>query len=85
MTEPLFLADLAAEASVPRDGILSRTVHADDRVEVVLFAFDAGQRLSAHTAAVPAIIQILDGEAEIRLGEARHVAGPRSFFHLPAR
>jgi len=31
------------------DGILSRTLHNDDAVKVVLFAFSTGQELSEHT------------------------------------
>jgi quercetin dioxygenase-like cupin family protein len=30
-----------------------------------LFAFDAGQELSEHTAPFDALVQVLDGEAEI--------------------
>jgi len=52
-----FIADLRAEAQVPPDGILSRTLHNDEQLKVVLFGFAAGQELSEHTA----------GEREIAL------------------
>lgn len=35
---------------------------------LTLFAFDAGQGLSEHTAPFDAMVQILDGEAEITIG-----------------
>ncbi len=64
-----YIEDLAHEVTVPADGILSRTLHNDDRVKMVLFAFSPGQELSEHTAASPAILHILQGEARLRLGD----------------
>jgi len=82
--EPTLIPDLRAEVEIPPDGILSRTLFEDHRLKVVLFGFDAGQELSEHTAAVPAVIEVLDGEAEVRLGAAIHHAGPGAWIHLPA-
>lgn len=78
------LADLAAEAQPPTDGILSRTILADDRVKAVLFGFAAGQELSEHTASVPAILQFVRGEATVTLGAEQHEAGPGTWIHMPA-
>lgn len=64
----MHLADLAAEVEVPKNGILSRTLHSDDRVKVVVFGFDTGQELSEHTASMPAILQFVSGEADLTLG-----------------
>ena len=66
-----YYLDLAAEVESPADGTLSRTLHQDDRLKVVLFAFSAGQELSEHTASTPAIMHFLGGEAEITLGDER--------------
>ena len=84
MADYSFLADLQAEVEVPRDGILSRTVFTSDRVKAVLFGFDAGQELSEHTAATPAIIEILGGEAELVLGGDRRRAAAGTWVHMPA-
>lgn len=51
-----FIADLAAQTEIPDEGTLSRTIHRDDHVKVVLFAFDADQELSEHQAGRPALI-----------------------------
>ena len=78
-----FVADLRAAVSVPEDGILSRTIHEDERCTLVVFAFDAGQELSEHTSARAALIEVLDGEAEVVLdGEARE-AGPGTWIAMP--
>lgn len=78
-----YIADLRAEVAVPVGGILSRTIHEDERVSLVVFAFDAGQELSEHTSAKAAIIEILDGTAAVVLdGEAREV-GPGAWIAMP--
>jgi quercetin dioxygenase-like cupin family protein len=78
-----YVADLRAEVTVPAGGILSRTVHEDERCTLVVFAFDAGQELSEHTSARAALIEVLDGEADVVLdGEARS-AGPGTWIAMP--
>ena len=79
-----FLADLAHEVELPRDGTLSRTLLNDDRVKIVLFGFSAGQELSEHTATMPAVLQFVSGEAAVKLGSDWHDARPGSFVHMPA-
>lgn len=58
-----------ASVLAPPESIVSRTLHADAQSKIVLFAFAEGQELSEHTAAVPAIMHFLAGEAEVKLGE----------------
>ena len=45
--------------------VVSRTVMDKKTGTVTLFAFDKGQGLSEHTAPFDALVQIIDGEAEI--------------------
>ena len=61
-------ADLATEAPIPARGILSQTLSNERDVEFLLFAFAAGEALSEHTSARPAIIHILEGEGELTAG-----------------
>ncbi len=83
MIEYAFVADLRAEVTVPAGGILSRTIHEDERCSLVVFAFDAGQELTEHTSAHAALIEILDGEALVALdGDAREV-GPGTWISMP--
>src|SRR5262249_49367228 len=69
----------------PADSIVSRSLYSDDQVKAVLFTFAPGQELSEHTAATPAIIHILQGEAELTLAGERRAAGPGTWVHMPAR
>jgi len=84
-SEPHVVADLAAESPPPPRGILSQTLYDGEDVRLVMFGFAAGEELSEHTAARPAIIHVLDGEAEAVLGGERHALGPGSWVHMPAR
>ncbi|KAA5539760.1 cupin [Roseiconus nitratireducens] len=76
--------DLAAEVVIQEGGTISRTLHQDGGLKVVLFGFDAGQELSEHTASVPAIMHFIDGEAEVTVGDHASKASANSFYHLQA-
>jgi len=77
--------DLAAEAPVPENGILSRTLFQDDSVKVVLFAFAAGQELSAHTAPMAASLQFVSGEARLALGGDVTEVNAGAWVHMPPK
>jgi quercetin dioxygenase-like cupin family protein len=78
------LNDVCREIEVPADGTLSRTIHQDDRLKAVLFAFSAGQELSEHTASTPAIMHFLSGEAVVGLGPDLVQAAGGTWIHMPA-
>ncbi len=50
-----------------KGSIVSKTIIEKNSGTVTLFAFDQGQGLSEHTAPFDAMVQVLDGEAEIRI------------------
>jgi quercetin dioxygenase-like cupin family protein len=84
MSDPYTLvADLASEIESPPDGTLSRTIHQDERLKVVLFGFSAGQELSEHTASTPAIMHFLKGEATVSLGGDTVSAKAGTWIHMP--
>ncbi len=68
----------------PVDSILSRTIYQDEQVKVVLFRFAAGQELSEHTAAVPAILHVLEGQARLVLGGQEREADAGTWAHMAA-
>jgi quercetin dioxygenase-like cupin family protein len=77
--------DLAAEAPIPARGILSQTLSNEGGVELVMFAFAAGEQLSPHTSSRPAIVHVLAGRASVTLGQDVHEAGPGFWARMPAR
>lgn len=84
-TPYLHFDDLAESVQITPESIVSRTLRADDNVKTIVFGFDTGQELSEHTAAVPAIIHILRGEAEIQLGEDTFTARAGSWSWMSAQ
>jgi quercetin dioxygenase-like cupin family protein len=77
-------SDLAQEVQPPDKGILSRTLFNDDRLKVVVFGFAQGEELSEHTASMPAVLHVLQGEATVTLGDDRHEAKVGTWVHMPA-
>jgi quercetin dioxygenase-like cupin family protein len=78
------IADLAARAEPPAQGILSRTIHDDEQLKAVVFGFDQGQELTEHTASKPAILQIIRGAAKLTLGDDTIEAQAGAWIHMPA-
>ncbi len=78
------ILDLAKEAEPPANGILSRTIFQDDRVKAVIFGFGQGQELSEHTAAKPAMLFFVMGEARVGLGDDVQEAQAGTWVQMPA-
>jgi len=64
--------DLARELPVRPDTTSSRVVVNNPLLRVVLFAFDAGQRLTEHTSPRAVVCQLVSGRLSFRVGEACH-------------
>jgi quercetin dioxygenase-like cupin family protein len=62
---PFIFAD---SISYQTDGIVSKRIIQKEKGNITLFAFDAGQKLSEHTAPFDALVQVLAGSAEIVIG-----------------
>lgn len=79
--EPLTMNELAAY----QDGsVVSRTLIDKKIGTLTLFAFDEGQGLSEHTAPYDALVQILDGEAEITIDGTMHHLVAGQMIIMPA-
>lgn len=64
--------------------IVSRTLADNKAGTVTLFAFDAGQGLSEHSAPYDALVQVLDGKAELTIGGSDVAAGAGQVVLMPA-
>ena len=68
-----------------QDGaVVSREIVRKPTGSVTLFAFDAGQGLSEHTAPFDALVQVLEGEAEIMVSGQSHRVQGGEMILLPA-
>ena len=64
--------------------IVSMNVLKRDTGNISLFAFDKGEGLSEHTAPFDAMVQIVDGKAEITVGENKHILEKGDSIIMPA-
>jgi len=58
----------ADSISYQTDGIVSKRIIQKEKGNITLFAFDAGQKLSEHTAPFDALVQVMQGSAEVVIG-----------------
>lgn len=79
------IRQLADELQPPESGKQSIVLTDDDNTKVVLFAFAAGDGLAEHVAPLPAIIQIVKGEASLTVGEETVVGKPGTWIHMAAK
>jgi len=59
------ILQLAEMVSYQDGSVVSRQITKAEAGNVTLFAFDAGQELSEHTAPFDALVHVVEGEAEI--------------------
>lgn len=64
--------------------VVSRTLASKSSVGITVFAFDEGEGISAHSASGDAMVQILDGEALITIGEEKMTASAGQVVVMPA-
>jgi quercetin dioxygenase-like cupin family protein len=66
------------------NSIVSKTLIDTKAGTITLFSFDEGQGLSEHTAPYDAVVQIVDGEAEITIGGNAIHANEGNMVVMPA-
>ncbi|MCX6280080.1 MAG: cupin domain-containing protein [Bacteroidetes bacterium] len=66
------------------EGIISKRVIDRPVGTVTLFSFDKGQRLSTHSAPYDAMIQVIEGAAEIVINEVLFSLGAGDSVIMPA-
>lgn len=79
--EALRLEDLIAPTP---NGIASRVLAKTGGGNLTLFAFDAGEGLSEHTAPFDAIVIVLDGLLSLTIGGSVVAAEPGTIVRMPA-
>jgi len=64
--------------------VASKTLSQGKNLSITLFAFDKGEEISSHSSTGDAFVQILDGEAEITIGEQKHILKAGEVIVMPA-
>jgi len=76
--------DIAGMVDYAEGSIVSRTLVESKGGRVTLFALDAGQSISEHTAPFDALILILDGQGEFTVGGKAHLVATGQVLLIPA-
>lgn len=79
--EAIVLTSLVGYAE---SGIASRVLAKASGGNVTLFAFDAGQELSEHTAPFDALVLVLEGSLALTIGGAAVTAAHGTIVRMPA-
>ncbi|RSX47125.1 hypothetical protein D2E23_2251 [Bifidobacterium callimiconis] len=80
-----FIDDLGPMVEVQPEATVSRTMMQVEGANVVLFSFDKGQELSEHTAAMPVLVQCLEGHLKVTGGGKTVDLVPGGILHFPTR
>lgn len=65
-------------------GVISKQVLKNQSGNITLFSFDKGQGLTEHTAPFDAVVQVLDGEAQITIGGNLNLVRKGESIIMPA-
>jgi len=76
--------DIAGLVDYQEGSVVSREILKKDTGTVSVFAFDAGQGLSEHTAPFDAMVHVLDGEADITVAGTARAVSAGEFIVMPA-
>lgn len=76
------ISDAAAMVAVQPGAVVSRVIHRDERLNVTVFGFDAGEGLTEHQASQAAVVQILVGRLAFTADGDEFDAGPGSWLHM---
>jgi len=61
---------------------VSKVILRDERLNVTVFGFDAGEGLTEHQAAQAAVVQVLGGRLSFMAGGEEYDAGPGFWLHM---
>ncbi len=81
MVEPISLKDYIEYS---QGAVVSKTLKQNTAGTITLFAFDAGQGLSEHSAPFDAVVQVIDGEGHFIIGGEDHNLKDGQLIIMPA-
>jgi quercetin dioxygenase-like cupin family protein len=78
------IEDAISSVEIQAGAVVSKVIHRDDDIDVTVFGFDAGEGLTEHTAARPAIVQVLSGRLQFTVEEDEVQMVPGTWVHMSA-
>ncbi len=83
--EKAVIYQLNDAVSYAEGGVVSKQIMKSQAGNITLFAFDEGQGLSEHTAPFDALVQIIEGEAEVMIDNKPYNLSAGQVIILPAQ
>jgi quercetin dioxygenase-like cupin family protein len=80
-SKPLKVEDLI---DYQENAVVSREIIRKETGTVTIFAFDKGEGLSEHTAPFDAMVQVVDGTAEIIISGTKNMVNKGELIIMPA-
>jgi quercetin dioxygenase-like cupin family protein len=80
-SKPLKVEDLI---EYQENAVVSREIIRKETGTVTIFAFDKGEGLSEHTAPFDAMVQVVDGTAEIIISGSKNIVNKGELIIMPA-
>jgi quercetin dioxygenase-like cupin family protein len=84
MLETSVKFNLMNDSEYQNGSVVSKVLLKKTSGNVTLFAFDKGEQLSPHSAPFDALVQVLDGTAEIMIGDKIHELFAGEIIIMPA-
>lgn len=86
MSEELKARTLRIDALIEyqEGAVVSREIIRKDTGTVTIFSFDRGEGLSEHTAPFDAMVQVIDGKAEITISGNKNILEKGDMIIMPA-
>lgn len=78
------IEDAATAIEIQAGAVVSKVIHRDDDIDVTVFGFDAGEGLTEHTSARPAIVQVLSGRLRFTVEGDEVAMVPGTWVHMSA-
>lgn len=76
--------NLKQTVSIADGGVVSKQFLKNKGGNITIFAFDKGEGLSEHTAPFEAVVQIIEGKAEVSIDGRKNVVNEGELIIMPA-
>jgi len=74
--------DVADAVTIQPGAVVSKVVYRDESIDVTVFGFDAGEGLTEHAAARPAVVQVLSGGLLVTVDGENVPVVPGTWLHM---
>lgn len=83
-TNEILILDLVNDIEYQASGIVSKQIIKKANGNITLFAFDKGESLTEHSSPFEAVVSVLEGEMEIKIGGKPYNVTSGKMIIMPA-